>query len=102
LTTNTDEYKPTYKSHQQTNNPEAQQIQLNFNQNFNPEAQQIQINKNQNFIQFTPADQQPSRHQIREKIWGKRKTTSRPKFDSGSERERELDRGAVALGWVSG
>jgi hypothetical protein len=75
---------------------------LNFNQNFNPEAQQIQMNKNQNFIQFTPADQQPSRHQITEKIWGKRKTTSRPKFDSGSERERELDGGAVALGWVSG
>jgi hypothetical protein len=66
------------------------------------------LNKNQNFIQFIPADQQPSRHQITEKIWGKRKTTSRPKFDSGSERERErerereLDGGAVALGWVSG
>ena len=62
------------------------------------------MNKNQNFIQFTLADQQPSRHQIIEKIWGKRKTTSRPKFDNGSEREREraLDGGAVALGWVSG
>ena len=47
------------------------------------------MNKNQNFIQFIPADQQPSRHQITKKIWGKRKTTSRPKFDSGRERERE-------------
>ena len=58
------------------------------------------MNKNQNFIQFIPADQQPSRHQITKKIWGKRKTTSRPKFER--ERERELDGGAVALGWVSG
>jgi hypothetical protein len=49
------------------------------------------MNKNQNFIQFTPADQQPSRHQIREKIWGKRKTTCRPKFDSGSDRVRERE-----------
>ena len=60
------------------------------------------MNKNQNFIQFTPVDQQPNRHQITVKILGKRKTTSRPKFDSGSERERKLDRDAVALGWVSG
>ena len=60
------------------------------------------MNKNQNFIQFTPVDQQPNRHQITVKIWGKRKTTSRPKFERERERERELDRGAVALGWVSG
>ena len=43
------------------------------------------MNKNQNFIRFTPADQQTSRafqyEQITKKIWVKRKTTSRPKFE---------------------
>ena len=60
------------------------------------------MNKNQNFIPFTPADQHTSKafqyEQITEKIWVKRKTTSRPKFEQNlsvcvcvcvCERERE-------------